>query len=184
MPKGYGRQRKGQKMLAIVETGGKQYQLQEGKYVDMELLGKEADAKVEFDKIVMIVAGEESKIGQPYVEDAVAKGTILLNGKSKKILVYKQRCKKGYRKKQGHRQQFSRVMIDSINFPGRENMKIEVEAPAEKPKKAAKAKTVTVEAEKETKTAKKPAAKKTEDKPAAKKTAAKKTAAKKETTEE
>ena len=55
-------------MYAIVETGGKQYQVEEGRYVDVELLGEEADAKVVFDKVVMIVNGKKSKVGQPYVE--------------------------------------------------------------------------------------------------------------------
>ncbi len=109
-------------MLAIVETSGKQYQLQEGRYVDVEYLNVEKDSKVEFDKVVMVVAGENSTVGQPYVEGALVKGTVTLNGKNQKVLVYKQRCKKGYRKKQGHRQMFSRVMIDSIEFPGKENI--------------------------------------------------------------
>ena len=101
-------------MYAIVETGGKQYQVEEGRYVDVELLDGEADSKVVFDKIVMIVNGKKSKIGQPYVNGASVEGKILKNGKAKKIIVFKQRPKKGYRKKQGHRQQFSRVMISKI----------------------------------------------------------------------
>ena len=101
-------------MLAIVETCGKQYQLQEGRYVDLEYLGVEANSKVEFDKVVMIVAGDASKVGQPYVEGAKIAGTVMLNSKNQKVLVYKQRCKKGYRKKQGHRQFFTRVMVTKI----------------------------------------------------------------------
>lgn len=101
-------------MYAIVETGGKQYQVEEGRYVDVELLDGEAESKVVFDKIVMIVNGKKSKIGQPYVTGASVEGKILKNGKAKKIIVFKQRPKKGYRKKQGHRQQFSRVMISKI----------------------------------------------------------------------
>ena len=62
----------------------------------------------------MIVAGENSKVGQPYVEGAKIAGTVMLNSKNQKVLVYKQRCKKGYRKKQGHRQGFARVMINKI----------------------------------------------------------------------
>ncbi len=102
-------------MYAIVEAGGKQYKLEEGRYVDMELLHAEPDEKVTFDKIVMLVNGKKSKIGQPYVEGAVVEGSIVKNDKAKKIIVFKQRPKKGYRKKQGHRQQFSRVMINKIN---------------------------------------------------------------------
>ena len=101
-------------MYAIVETGGKQYQVEEGRYVDVELLGEEKDAKVVFDKVVMIVNGAKSKVGQPYVEKASVEGTIIKLDRAKKIIVYKQRPKKGYRKKQGHRQGYTRVMISKI----------------------------------------------------------------------
>lgn len=101
-------------MYAIVETGGKQYQVEEGRYVDVELLGMEKDAKVVFDKVVMIVNGKKSKVGQPYVANAKVEGTVVKNDKAKKIIVFKQRPKKGYRKKQGHRQGFTRVMINKI----------------------------------------------------------------------
>ncbi len=102
-------------MYAIVETGGKQYKLEEGKYTDIELLDAEADSKVVFDKIVMLVNGKKSKVGQPYVANATVDATVVKNDKAKKVIVYKQRPKKGYRKKQGHRQQFTRVMINKIN---------------------------------------------------------------------
>lgn len=101
-------------MYAIVETGGKQYQVEEGRYLDVELLDGEKDSKVVFDKIVMVVNGKKSKVGQPYVAGASAEGTIMLHDKSKKVIVFKQRPKKGYRKKQGHRQGFTRVMINKI----------------------------------------------------------------------
>jgi len=110
---------KDKQMLAIVETCGKQYEIQEGRYIDVEFLGKEENETIELDKVVMIVAGDQSLIGQPYLEGAAVKVTVLKNGKEKKILVYKQRCKKGYRRKNGHRQQFSRIMVDSIDFPGK-----------------------------------------------------------------
>lgn len=101
-------------MFAIVETGGKQYQVEEGRYLDVELLDGEKDSKVVFDKVVMIVNGKKSKVGQPYVAGASAEGTIVKHDKEKKIIVYKQRPKKGYRKKQGHRQGLTRVMISKI----------------------------------------------------------------------
>ncbi len=101
-------------MYAIVETGGKQYQVEEGRYVDVELLDGEQDSKVIFDKVVMIVNGKKSKVGQPYVDGASAEGSIVKHDKAKKVIVYKQRPKKGYRKKQGHRQGFTRVMISKI----------------------------------------------------------------------
>ena len=101
-------------MYAIVETGGKQYQVEEGRYLDVELLDGEKDSKIVFDKVVMIVNGKKSKVGQPYVAGASAEGTIVKHDKEKKIIVYKQRPKKGNRKKQGHRQGFTRVMISKI----------------------------------------------------------------------
>ena len=101
-------------MFAIVETGGKQYQVEEGRYLDVELLDGEKDSKVVFDKVVMIVNGKKSKVVQPYVAGASAEGVIVKHDKAKKVIVYKQRPKKGYRRKQGHRQGFTRVMISKI----------------------------------------------------------------------
>ena len=101
-------------MFAIVETGGKQYQVEEGRYLDVELLDGEKDSKVVFDKVVMIVNGKKSKVGQPYVAGASAEGVIVKHDKAKKVIVYKQRPKKGYRRKQGHRQGFTRLMISKI----------------------------------------------------------------------
>ena len=101
-------------MFAIVETGGKQYQVEEGRYLDVELLEGDKDSKVIFDKVVMIVNGKKSKVGQPYVAGASAEGTIVKHDRAKKVIVYKQRPKKGYRRKQGHRQGFTRVMISKI----------------------------------------------------------------------
>ena len=101
-------------MFAIVETGGKQYQVEEGRYLDVELLDGEKDSKVVFDKVVMIVNGKKSNVGQPYVAGASAEGVIVKHDKAKKVIVYKQRPKKGYRRKQGHRQGFTRVMISKI----------------------------------------------------------------------
>ena len=101
-------------MYAIVETGGKQYQVEEGRYVDVELLEGQQDSAVVFDKVVMIVNGKKSKVGQPYVANAKAEGVIVKHDKAKKVIVYKQRPKKGYRKKQGHRQGFTKVMITKV----------------------------------------------------------------------
>ena len=118
-------------MYAIVETGGKQYQVEEGRYVDVELLDAEADSKVVFDKIVMVVNGKKSKVGQPYVAGASVEGKIVKNDKAKKIIVFKQRPKKGYRKKQGHRQQFTRVMISKIRTSAKKSAKETEETAAE-----------------------------------------------------
>ena len=86
-------------MFAIVETGGKQYQVEEGRYVDIELLEGEAESKVVFDKIVMLVNGKKSKVGQPYVSGASVEGKIVKHDKAKKIIVFKQRPKKRLQEK-------------------------------------------------------------------------------------
>ncbi len=101
-------------MFAIIETGGKQYQVTEGRYVDIELLENEPESKVVFEKIIMLVNGKKSKLGHPYVKNASVEGSIVKHDKDKKVIVYKQRAKKGYRRKQGHRQNFTRVMINKI----------------------------------------------------------------------
>ena len=115
-------------MYAIVETGGKQYQLEEGRYVDIELLDGEKDSKVVFDKIVMIVNGKKSKVGQTYEAGASVEGKIMLHDRAKKVIVYKQRPKKGYRKKQGHRQGFTRVMISKIRTSAKKSASEETAA--------------------------------------------------------
>ena len=112
-------------MYAIVETGGKQYKLEEGKYTDIELLDVKADEKVTFDKIVMLVNGKKSKVGQPYVSGATVSGTVVKNDKAKKVIVYHQKPKKGTRVKQGHRQEFTRVMINKINTKAAKSAKSE-----------------------------------------------------------
>ena len=112
-------------MYAIVETGGKQYQVEEGRYVDVELLDAEQNVKLVFDKIIMIVNGKKSKVGQPYVSGASVEGIVVKHDKAKKIIVFKQRPKKGYRKKQGHRQSFTRVMISKIRTTARKKAETE-----------------------------------------------------------
>ena len=115
-------------MYAIVEAGGKQSPVEEGRYIDMELLDADKDSKVTFDKIVMLVNGKKSKVGQPYVSGASVEGTVVKHDKAKKIIVFKQRPKKGYRKKQGHRQQFTRVMITKIRTSAKKSSSEEAEA--------------------------------------------------------
>ena len=116
-------------MYAIINAGGKQYKVEEGRYVDMELQS-EVDSKVTFDEVVMLVNGKKSKVGSPFVKNATVEGTVQLNGRTKKVLVYKQRPKKGYRVKQGHRQDFSRVMITKIRTTAAKAAKAE-DAPTE-----------------------------------------------------
>ena len=86
-------------MKAIIETGGKQYYVAEGDIIFVEKLDIEEGKKVVFDKVVMIVNGKKSKVGQPYVEKATVEGTVIKTDRAKKIIVYKQRPKKGYRRR-------------------------------------------------------------------------------------
>ena len=101
-------------MYAIIETGGKQYRVQEGDKLNIEKLPAAAGEKVEIDKVLAVVNGEEIKIGAPLVEGAKVILQVLRNGKDKKIVVFKYKAKKNYRRKQGHRQPFSQVIVEKI----------------------------------------------------------------------
>ena len=101
-------------MNAVIETGGKQYRVQEGDEISVEKLGAEAGEEVVFDKVLVAGEGADVKIGAPYVEGASVKSTVVENGKGQKVIIYKYKSKKDYRKKQGHRQPYTTVKIDSI----------------------------------------------------------------------
>ena len=118
-------------MYAIINAGGKQYKVEEGRYVDMELQG-DVDSKITFNEVVMLVNGKKSKVGSPFVKNASVEGTVQSNGRTKKVLVYKQRPKKGYRVKQGHRQDFSRVMITKIRTTAAKSAKADAAEAEEK----------------------------------------------------
>jgi len=100
---------------AIIETGGKQYRVKEGDVVFIEKLPTEADEKVTFTNVLAVLDGDAAKIGAPYIEGASVDASVIKNGKSKKIIVYKMRPKKGYRRKQGHRQPYTKVQIEKIS---------------------------------------------------------------------
>lgn len=102
-------------MFAIVETSGRQYQVEAGKFIDLDLQANEPGDEVVFDKILMIVDGANSVYGKPVIDNAKVVGKVLQHGKDNKIIVYHQKPKKGTRKKQGHRQGYTRVLIDSIS---------------------------------------------------------------------
>lgn len=100
---------------AVVEVLGKQYKVQEGRFLDVDLFSDLKDGeKLKLDQVLLISNGKDVKIGQPVVEGAVVEATLMKNIKEKKIIVYKMKPKKGTRKKQGHRQDKSRIMIDKI----------------------------------------------------------------------
>ena len=101
-------------MYAIIETGGKQYKVEQGDVVFVEKLGVEEGETVTFDK-VLVVGGEDFKVGAPYVDGATVTASVAKQGKAKKVIVYKYKSKKGYHKKQGHRQPYTKVEITAIN---------------------------------------------------------------------
>ena len=101
-------------MYAVIETGGKQYQVSEGDTIFIEKLAVDAEEKVSFDKVIVIGGCESTKVGAPYIEGASVAATVLKNGKAKKVIVETYKPKKGEKKKQGHRQPYTQVRIDSI----------------------------------------------------------------------
>ena len=102
-------------MHAIIETGGKQYKVAEGDTLFIEKLPVEAGEAVTFDKVLAVIDGENVTVGTPVVEGAKVDASVVKNGKGKKIIVFKYKPKKGYRRKQGHRQPYTKVEITAIN---------------------------------------------------------------------
>jgi large subunit ribosomal protein L21 len=103
---------------AIIETGGKQYRVKEGDVVYIEKLPEEAGAEVTFGSVLAVTddeGGKDAAFGTPFVKGASVKASVVKSGKAKKIIVYKMRPKKGYRVKQGHRQPYTKVQIDTIS---------------------------------------------------------------------
>jgi large subunit ribosomal protein L21 len=197
-------------MYAVVTSGGKQYKVEEGETLKVEKIPGDVGSSVKFDRVLMIADGDTVSIGQPVLDDALVEGHIVEQGKSKKIIVFKYKRRKRYRRKHGHRQQYTAVKIDSIQAKAvKAGKKAEAEIEAKKPatkkvavkeaaaeveakkpeapkaevkKKAAKQPEAKAEAKKkQTKKAVKPKAKKVETKPKAKKADTKKSAAKKTT---
>ncbi len=102
-------------MYAVIETGGKQYRVQEGDVVSVEKLGLLEGETYTFDKVLMLADGETVKAGSPYVEGATVTATVVEEGRGKKVIVYKYKSKKTYHKKQGHRQAYTKLTINAIN---------------------------------------------------------------------
>ena len=100
-------------MYAIMETGGKQYKVEAGDVIYIEKIANEAGSSVEFDN-VLAISGDTLTVGDPIVKGAKVCGTVLAQGRAKKVVVYKYKAKKNERKKNGHRQDYTKVQIDEI----------------------------------------------------------------------
>lgn len=101
-------------MYAIIETGGKQLKVQEGQTITVEKLNAEPGETVTFDNVVF-VGGDEVKVGTPHVEGASVSAKVEGQGRSKKIIVFKFKKRKKYRRKQGHRQSYTKLSVEKIN---------------------------------------------------------------------
>ena len=102
-------------MYAVIQTGGKQYRVQQGDVIFVEKIDSQADEAVTFDQVLLVGDGEATKIGAPTVAGAKVEGKVLAQVEGKKIVVYKYKAKKNERKKQGHRQPYTKVEITAIN---------------------------------------------------------------------
>ena len=102
-------------MHAVIKTGGKQYRVQTGDELDIEKLPAEKGGEVVFDQILAVGEGADLKIGAPLVDGATVKANVVAHGKTKKVIVFKKKRRKGYQVKNGHRQDFTRVRITDVN---------------------------------------------------------------------
>ena len=106
-------------MYAIIETGGKQLKVEAGDAIFVEKLEVEAGEKVTFDKVILVSNEGKVEVGNPYVKGMKVEGKVVSHGKGKKIIVFKMKAKKNYRRKQGHRQPYTKVEITSIKSTAR-----------------------------------------------------------------
>ena len=102
-------------MYAVIKTGGKQYRVQQGDVIFVEKIDTQANEAVTFEEVLLVGDGEQTKIGAPVVAGAKVEGKVLAQVKAKKVVVYKYKAKKNERKKQGHRQPYTKVEITAIN---------------------------------------------------------------------
>ncbi len=101
-------------MYAVIETGGKQYRVQEGDVLFVEKLDAVEGDNISFDKVLVMSNEGQVTVGKPYVENATVEASVIDQGKAKKIIVFKYKAKKNYRKKQGHRQPFTKIKVGKI----------------------------------------------------------------------
>lgn len=110
-------------MYAIIEACGRQYKVQEGEVVFFEKLEEEEGKKVTFDKVVLVSNDGKVQVGSPYVTGVKVEGKVVAHGKAKKVLVFKYKAKKNYRRTRGHRQQYTKVEITSIKTAAKATVK-------------------------------------------------------------
>ncbi len=103
-------------MYAVIETGGKQYKVEKGSVVSVEKLDAEKGSSIVFDKVLAVSTEKGLEVGMPYVKEASVEAKVLDQGKEKKIIVFKYKPKKNYKRKQGHRQPYTKVLIEKINI--------------------------------------------------------------------
>ena len=153
-------------MYAVVNSGGKQYKIQQGEILRVEKISGDVGSPVTFDRVLMFSDGENVNIGKPLLDSVSVEGHIVEQGKAKKIIVFKYKRRKRFRRKNGHRQEFTAVLIDSIKAQGTKAQKAaepktEAKAEAKQPKAkdAAPKEAVAKKAEPKKETAKKVEAK-------------------------
>ncbi len=103
-------------MYAIIETGGKQYKVAEGDVIKVEKLAVAEGQEYDFDKVLVVAKDSDVTVGAPYVAGAKVSASVLGEGKEKKVVVYKYKPKKGFHKKKGHRQPFTKLQIKAISL--------------------------------------------------------------------
>jgi len=102
-------------MYAIIRTGGRQYRVEEGRFLDVEKLPYEEGDEIEIDDILLVGDGDDTVIGQPNVDGATVKATVMKQWRGRKVIVYKYRQRTNYRRRKSHRHHYTRLMIDSIS---------------------------------------------------------------------
>ena len=125
-------------MYAVVNSGGKQYKVQQGQILRVEKIPGDVGNPVTFDRVLMFSDGETVSIGQPVLEDIAVEGHIVEQGKAKKIIVFKYKRRKRYRRKKGHRQDFTAVLIDGIKAKAQKSSETKDESKTEAKKPATK----------------------------------------------
>jgi len=118
-------------VYAIIETGGKQCRVQEGDLIRVEKLDVPEGEKVVLDKVLAVGEGESFLVGTPFVPDAQVVAKVRRQGKGKKIIVFKYKPKKNYRRKRGHRQLFTELLVEEVIYPGMPEKRAEPEASEE-----------------------------------------------------